>query len=834
MIQFLRNFRLNPTSFWVGFAAGLILAWVLIQLRRYLPALRDFLRERFRAARESMTASTEARLRTDILRLAQAQHIAAPLVPLDDILIQPRLLISPFHSGQNNTPAYSDLVGETLPYMPDWAELAALYNAPTHTLAEALQGDANLLLLAPPGSGKTVALAHLASIVARQNAHIGELAQRVPLLLHVADLGSLTPSTPLNAIIPAVSLRVSRLTQPRLPALIRAIFEDGRALLLLDGLDEQTPEMIAQFGAYLRALAQKYPQARIVVAASPVYFAGLAASGFVPVALCGWNERSFYQFLDQWRRAWDRYVASPDLNQTEPVDPLLINGWLTPFDPASTPLDLTLKAWAAYAGDALGPEHLHAVEAYLRRMTIGIRNGRAALEQIARQITAKYNPTPTNKEVEDWVFEFSQSDAPAESPAAESEPGAARSPAAKQAPGKVLPALIASGLLTPRAEGRLTFNNPTIFGFLAGSAYAKSGNTFVLENQPEWAGKALSLQYLACFSDVNTLVKNMVSQRDDPLRRGLLAAARWLRVAPLSAPWRVEVLRALAAAVQKEHPTLGLSGRIMAALLCSRDPNLANLFRQMLRASQDNLRQLAALAVGCLRDTKSLNDLAILASDPRPSVCRAASLAIMAIGEKTALDTIATNLLQGSEIMRQIAAETLAADVEEGHPLLLEASSMDDLLVRRAAVAGLARVRLPWASEVLEKMAIEDGQWVVRNAATEALDILRRGDTNLPRPPLPLHETPWLIGFAARLGMGVMPGKPAQELLLRALKEGDETQQLASLAYLRLSGDESAIIQLYHTYYGGSGEVRETAFDTLWHMAAAGINMPPPNQFGLG
>ena len=84
--------------------------------------------------------------------------------------------------------ATEDAVTLTLPYLPAWPELAAIYNAPTLTLGEALSGGMNLVLIGQPGIGKTVALAHLASLAANRSETLGSLRDFVPFLLHVADL----------------------------------------------------------------------------------------------------------------------------------------------------------------------------------------------------------------------------------------------------------------------------------------------------------------------------------------------------------------------------------------------------------------------------------------------------------------------------------------------------------------------------------------------------------------------------------------------------------------------------------------------------------------------
>jgi HEAT repeat protein len=497
-------------------------------------------------------------------------------------------------------------------------------------------------------------------------------------------------------------------------------------------------------------------------------------------------------------------------------------------------LEFTLKVWAAYAGDALGPDAPHSIEAYLRRMTIGLPNARPALENIAHQMILTANSVVTQKEAEAWVAEYDVLEA-AESEALAQAKGATKKKTPIKNASRLLPALIANGLFVPHQSSRLSFYHPMLLGYLAGSGLAKVGDTGNIQYDLDWIGNTLTMRYMACFSNVANLVGALVgSQRDDPLRRGILATAYWVRTAPKNAPWRGTVLRSLASILQKEHPTLGLSGRALVAMATTGDPGLPSLFRQLLISDQPNLRQLGALGCGLTHDTKAVNDLVGLLDDSIPSVGRAACLALMAIGNKTAMDSIVNALLQGSEQIRQTAAEVLAVHPEEGHPTLEEGSTVDDLLVRHAIVFGLARVNQPWAIQLLEKMAIEDGQWVVRNAAAQALEELKQPNPRIPQRLPPLHELPWLINFAALFGMGVTPGEPALEILAKALKEGDDARRMAALNYIRFIGGEDFIVQIYNLLYGGQGEMREAALNTLWHMAASGITLPSPVQFGLG
>jgi HEAT repeat protein len=208
-------------------------------------------------------------------------------------------------------------------------------------------------------------------------------------------------------------------------------------------------------------------------------------------------------------------------------------------------------------------------------------------------------------------------------------------------------------------------------------------------------------------------------------------------------------------------------------------------------------------------------------------------LALVAIGDKSGLETVAYTLLQGDEGLRRSAAEALANHPEEGHPTLEEGSTLEDTAVRRAAAFGLGRIRQPWATAILEKMHTEDSQWVVQDAATQMLDTIHQPHPRLPIPLPALTHTPWLIAFAGEQGMGVAPGKPAYDLLYLALKQGNEAQRLAATYYLGQNVDASAVLPLYQTYFSSTGELRETAFNALWNLAAAGISLPPPVQYGL-
>jgi HEAT repeat protein len=166
--------------------------------------------------------------------------------------------------------------------------------------------------------------------------------------------------------------------------------------------------------------------------------------------------------------------------------------------------------------------------------------------------------------------------------------------------------------------------------------------------------------------------------------------------------------------------------------------------------------------------------------------------------------------------------------------MLKDGATLSDILVRHAVVYGLARLKDAWAVELLQKMQVEDEQWLVRNSAGETLEA-RNLSENLRAPRLlkAPSETPWLIEFAGTQGIGIAPGTPATDILVTALKSGKEEERLGALQYLKKNLTDGAIMEIYHAMYSDNPELREAAYATLWEIGTSGYKLPDPTQFGF-
>ncbi len=828
MFNFLRDFDFDGASFAIGVIVGSIIWWLLNTLRPYFQQAGRALRVQMSDAREGMTLGTEIRWANDLLRQVQGLHLAAPLFSLDEIRIEPRILAPPPPARPGEDVPDIDIVGETIPYLPDWPEFAGRFGAKTLSLPQAMSGGANLILMGNNGAGKTFALADLASRVARGDTGTGDLAELVPIYIHAFDFDPEFDEqrTPIIAIMEATSKHASPLTNRQLPRLIQSVFSMGRALLLLDGVDELPAENVDEYANYLETLLMEYPDIRVIVTASMEYIGRLRGLGLHPVTMASWGKSEEQAFVSNWSTLWKRYVNpeiwsfdydiphDQDVMGLPPaptqIDPMMINSWLNDQS-TQTPLEFTLKVWSAYAGDMLGHRPLAGIKSYLRRMSTTVPTGRAAMEKLAKTMTingqslihrSQVDATGVLSEVSDSAdedeFDDDELDVELDDPTSESKVSVRRA----------LSRLVNLGLLRGWDGARVSFTNPVFQGYLSGAALNQASEVEKIYTQPDWVGRTLALKYMAAFGEVSPLAVKIMETSEDPLQDGLITLGSWLSNSNKADNWRALTMRKLAKLIQNDVYSAGLRYRALAGLATSGDQDVATLFRHLLTSDSAEVRQMGALGAGYLMDVEAVPELSVKLYDPTPSVRRAACLALVNIGTDEALEQTASALLHGDEDLRRAAAEAFANHPNEGHPILKDGATLDDLLVRRAVVFGLLRIREDWALQLLQEIQMGDEQWVVRNAATQALEEMDNLDAAVPVPQPPLHELPWLIAYAGEKGKGVTSGKPAQDMLRQALKDGSEEERQAAMEQIYRDPDTGMIIDMMHILYGTGPELR--------------------------
>jgi HEAT repeat protein len=801
MIRAIFGWEFDWPEFLIGFALGAFVAWVMTRFSSFFLSLGRQAWSKFRETAEGFTAGAGDRYRSDVLARAQALHLARAIFALEEILFPPRLLAPPPSTDPlSREPPLEEIHG-VLPNIPGLSYFAGLYRSSTLPLIAAVESGANLLITGDPGSGRTAALAYLAIASAKKDPNAGAIAELIPVLVHALDI-RLEPrasADPLVPLLQAAQRTASTVIESRVPAYLRVQFRQRHALLLLDGLDELTPDELPPFADWLIRLQQAYPGNRIIAAGPASGHDGLVRAGLSPMAIAPWGRHEQRAFLTLWCESWSQFIA-PALprKSIEDIDPALIVGWLAGSARTLSPLELTLRVWAAYTGDVRGPGPADSLESYVSRFLSP--DERPAAEAIAST----------------WLSQHL---------------GAV--PERSLPKGIPISDLVEAGILVRRPENRLSFFHPLVGAYLAAKAMA-SGSLPEYVSRFGWEPADAAVQFYAAWGDVTSLVQSRLQVTGDPLERNVLSCAPLLRGSPPKAAWRGQLLRAIAVIAQDSKRPYGLRLRCSQALAVAAEPSVSILFRRMLTSEAPGSRILAGMGLGAVRDEVSIDKLIAAANnDPDLEARQAACLGLAVLGSETALEALGKILLTGEEAPRLAAAEALACDPDEGANMLREAVTVDNLLTRRAAVFGLGRVPQPWVAELLDKVVIEDKEWVVRGAAAEAAERRRTPPWKVHRPVGDVAQLPWLVAFAAREGTGVTSGRPALEMLRKALTSGELPEKIAALQALAWSDTAELSLEVYQALASTDAKLRDAAFETLWRQAAAGLELPSPQQLGV-
>ena len=773
------------------------------------PNVRAYFNHLVAQRNKDATVSLWENLNKETIKRVQSNHLAAALFSLDEIVVPPRVLLPLITGNPDELTAIDDPIHEIVPYLPDWPELTGQLSIPSLSLVEVLQGHTNIAIIGQPGSGKTVALSWLASQIIRKKPEMGKLAEYSPIYLHVNDLDfPITKNADVSAsIFSTIRNYLPGLASTQTFNLIKKEFESRPILLLLDGADELSPSKLKLLTNYLRELLRVLPNIRLVIAGSPEYLDGLLTLNLFPVTLTSWNQSQCIQFVVHWGALWTEFIEPTLVDQAKHqlIDPILLDNWLADETSFLSPLELTLKTWAAFAGDSFGSKFTDDLDSFLRRHISDARL-LPALEEISLEMVDSLENSMPKDQLEKIITGKNTN----------------------------LIDLTSIGLLTKGLNEKIAFIHPILMGYLAGQALNDSQRMSAVLKQPLWLGKILSLRFLAACVDISEQVNGLLDEDSRSLLySNLFMVSRWLRDVPGNTSWRNLALRQLAEILKLTSFPFCMRARALAALLISKDPSVILLLRQLIIINHPSTRQLAILGCSALQDKKSSDDLAGMLIDSNLNIRSTAGVGLISISFNN-IDLLKKVILQGDEVLGRMIAISLAAS-SQGQDTLQSWSTDANLLIRRFCVFGLAMIHEKWANDLLGKISVEESEWVVRNAASQALEIHQKGNPYIPTVPPDPHNLPWLIAFASTQGKGISPGKPATPTFVSVLENGSTEERKASLYYLSLipEPEPETISAIYRLAFNGKEVLQDAAFNTLWMMAIRGVYLLSPLEYGI-
>jgi hypothetical protein len=179
-------------------------------------------------------------------------------------------------------------------------------------VAAGMADHRRVLLRGDAGSGKTTLLRWLAVSAGEDPHQIAAWGPTVPFFVRLRDFR--TGSLPNPEQLPAAVAGVIAAEMP--PGWATTQCLEGRALLLVDGVDELEQARRPDVREWLRQMVAAYPDIRVVVSARPFAIDGnwLEESGFVTFDLLPLSQEGIERFLGVWHQAArDEHDAESDM-----------------------------------------------------------------------------------------------------------------------------------------------------------------------------------------------------------------------------------------------------------------------------------------------------------------------------------------------------------------------------------------------------------------------------------------------------------------------------------------------------------------------------------------
>jgi HEAT repeat protein len=832
-LQLNLQWRPDTPSLLVGLLVGILLTAAFYY---WLPALRRWRDQAVGRVRQSVAwlrSGVEVRYQGETAEFLSRYHLGGQWGGLADIFTPPRLLALQSEVDPNALAEW-----QTSQLSLIWSDLAAkvaLPPLPGADLLSLLVNGRRVLISAPPGGGKTTLLAYAAYQCAT--------AQELPLLpllpayIHLAELDltpfapgdpdeQTKPADPLAPLIAALQRYTSPLTSPGLRDLFQSKMKVGQALLLLDGWDELAPGSRSLCLTWLHRLLELYPAGRLLMAVGLRGYGRLLDLDFARTQILPWRQREAEAFAAGWAAALNNNPLRPDRY----------------WQPGQTPLQTSLRFWRAALAAQSDAAQKPRRDVDLLSQTLPLLWSPAGDKGDDAFVTAAHDFWQRTAY---YLLREGQLILPKEA----AMTLAAETAAAyeiKDLPARLQKSLEQCPLFLPVRGGGIRFRNLIWRDYLAAAhlahqpdahqpdAHQPDGHQADLEmvqaalDNPQWRGL---LRFYVAQPEVPpaTIMQlaNSLLQATDrtPTRENLFQVAAWLpEVVEGKGEWQRQVLILLGQIIrQSTFPQL-LRQRAVAALMQTGEQGVFTFTTQLLERSDPFLRQLGVIGLshlGLLRPQEVIKRLVACLEDGTAAVRLAAVQGLAWLPHPLAERPLLTALIDGDDEMSRMAAEGIALRGAEGLEILREALQDESLHVRRAAIYGLLMANdkqiVPW----LEKVEKEDKEWLVRSAATEALDTMRQKQKMAWNPP-DLNKQRWLVNYAAHDGQMVPHGAAALPFLVQVLAEAtDPAIRMAAAANISQMSAYEVLPALETAVHYDNKQVSEAAFSTLCTVRGA-------------
>lgn len=773
------------SSLAIGLVLGLILAFAVNRLWPWLVLRRQQVTGRIRKGLAWMRSGVEVRFQAEMVEFALQHHLGRGRATLDEIFVPPRLLIPPRETDP--TPP-TDWGASQLNYL--WPDLVSGIATPlplTIGIRELLLSGRRTIISSPPGSGKSTLLAYSAYLCATATADGPDavLFPIVPILLHIAELNLAwhggaevvsdgEGSDPVVPLAAALQKRSSPITSSGIKGMLQQRLKSGRLLLLLDGWDEMAAGPRSVATAWLNRLLTDWPQVGVVMATPLTGYGPLLELGFAFAGLMPWRAGQVEIFSAQWTKAYP--LSQP---------PRTKNYW----KPGQSVLESSLQFWLLAASQEAGLTEAERPDRWSDLVEAGMAFFAQQLEdkpspsrepacspdplllsfwqRVGYTLLSSEKPSLTRTEIDALIQDTINE---------EQEPDRGESVRLRRS-------LAVCDLFVTWSNDSVSFLSPVWRDYLAASFMFRTGLHEEAVGQltnPYWRD---TLQFYVGLNGATELATKLLAVKEQGLTRdSLFQVASWMREAPDSGEWRRQTMILLGQIIRQVSFSFALRQRAAAALVQTGESGVFTFVTQLLERSDPFLRQIGTAALSYIGSENGIELLEKMLEDGDSQVRMTAVRGLTWINNPLTEQPLLVALIQGDDDMNRTAAMGLAQNGSEGVEILKEAIEDDDLRVRRAAIHGLMLLDDAWIQPVLVEIERTDSEWLVKSAATEALEKIKARAKPGRWQPLPVDQQSWLVRHAAEEERSVPKGAATLPYLVQILAESPGTVQRASAA----------------------------------------------------
>jgi HEAT repeat protein len=818
------NFKLSQIDF-VSFGLGFILAtllWLIIrQISKLLPQMRKMAAENRQQQQHKKELDREHGLRVYALRKAQSAHLASALFSLEKILIEPNVITPVKYLLRTEDDVTSNAMYSVLPDLPEVPELVSDLPVIKNSLLNILQaGEQYIAVSAGQGYGKTTTLAALTSQLCLQTTANNQPSY-LPIFLDSIEIDK-TSQPARDGLINYLANNVKGFSISTLRSLLSHADINHRLVITIDGLDRLTQGDLNQAIRWIKELQASFPNSFFVLACDPFVFGDLGEIGFKVFSLSVWEKSEKRHFISQWKNVW----LSLNLGVEEKERVERTSCWLLQEEDLDSPLELTLRIWAAFNGIAKKANSSDLVNSYLN-MTSGGWLTPATAEALAQ--AADETPFPVlSKEKAFDVLKYDTESVSTMSSSAnttgEENKTSIFSDRGYLPPRDLIELLVGNHFFTEIAGRKLLFTSQSIFALLVSKKTTQTSIPDLTELLQSPLTRLLFENRQLTQSDFHD-IDAWLARGDAILRRDHYFALAWLQQTEKADPLREKIFKQTARLIQEISLPVGLRYRFLYALVKTRDASISSLFNYLSNSADTSIRQISALGLGLLSDEKMIPQLIKLSGDSSIDVQKVACVALSKIWNQATQRALVDVVFSADDCVRALACELISMHVPEGHQLLQELTSTDNYLARKAAIYGLLHIQEPWVNALFEKLSIEDTQWVVRDAAKFALEHPLKASTYASEKLIPVLENPWTLQRSENYKVALPEKGNPVDLLFTVLEKDSIANKQIALDYLLSEPTSELIAKLIGISANPQAEFREEAINALFRLSKRGLEI---------